>query len=69
MSELVPFEVKIALTKAEIDALKTEAILDFVERVEARLPGYNTGKGAESWLKAYRLAVYDELAEMGLKAK
>jgi hypothetical protein len=41
-----------------------QAIRAFVERVEKRLPDYNTGKGADSWLKAYRVAVMDELAEM-----
>jgi hypothetical protein len=44
------------------DARQLEAIRAFVERVEKRLPDYNTGKGADSWLKAYRLAVFDELA-------
>lgn len=43
-----------------------EAIRAFIERVEKRLPDYNTGKGADSWLKAYRLAAYDELAAMEL---
>lgn len=42
----------------------TAVIKAFVERVEKRLPDYNTGKGADSWLKAYRVAVMDELAEM-----
>ena len=41
-----------------------ELIRDFVERVEKRLPDYDTGRGAEAWLKAYRLAVYDEITEM-----
>jgi hypothetical protein len=41
-----------------------EAIRAFVERVEKRLPDYDTGRGADSWLKAYRQAVYDELDAM-----
>jgi hypothetical protein len=49
--------ILIARTDAEI-------IRAFVERVEKRLPDYNTGKGADSWLKAYRVAVMDELADM-----
>lgn len=36
----------------------------FVERVEKRLPDYDTGRGADSMLKAYRAAVYDELATL-----
>jgi len=36
----------------------------FVERVEARLPGYSSGRGADDWLKNYHRAVKDELAEM-----
>jgi len=36
----------------------------FVERVEKRLPDYDTGRGADAMLKAYRQAVYDELAVM-----
>jgi hypothetical protein len=36
----------------------------FVERVEKRLPDYDTGRGAEAMLKAYRQAVYAELTEM-----
>jgi hypothetical protein len=43
---------------------RLDAIRAFVERVEKRLPDYDTGKGADSWLKAYRQAVYDELAAM-----
>lgn len=46
-----------------------EAVRAFVERVEKRLPDYNTGKGADSWLKAYRLAVFDELAKMEQETK
>lgn len=41
-----------------------EAIRAFVERVEKRLPSYDSGRGAEAWLKAYHLAVRDELAAM-----
>jgi len=51
----------------EVEALcnrnvQLEAIRAFVERVEGRLPDYDTGRGADAMLKAYRQAVYDELA-------
>ncbi len=36
----------------------------FVERAEARLPGYSTGRGADDWLKNYHRAVKDELDAM-----
>lgn len=36
----------------------------FVERVEKRLPEYDTGRGADAMLKAYRQAVYSELDVM-----
>ena len=52
----------------DIEIGKLEAVRAFVERVEKRLPDYNTGKGADSWLKAYRLAVHYELAAMEKEA-
>jgi hypothetical protein len=45
--------------------IELEAVRAFVERVEKRLPSpYSTGRGADSWLRAYRQAVYDELKAM-----
>ena len=41
-----------------------KSIRAFVERVEKRLPDYDTGRTADAMLKAYRQAVYDELAAM-----
>jgi len=41
-----------------------EAVRAFVERVEQRLPDYDTGRGAEAWLKGYHRAIRDELAGM-----
>jgi len=41
----------------------------FVERVEKRLPDYDTGRTADAMLKAYRRAVYDELAAMEKEAE
>jgi len=52
------------LTEAELAEVKLEAIKAFVKRVEERLPEYDTGRGADSWLKAYRRAVHEELATM-----
>lgn len=40
----------------------------FVERVENRLPDYDTGRGADAMLKAYRRAVHDELAAIEKEA-
>ena len=48
---------------------KLEAIRAFVERVEKRLPDYDTGRTADAMLKAYRRAVYDELAAMEKEAE
>ena len=45
------------------------AIRAFVERVEKRLPDYDTGRTADAMLKAYRRAVYDELEAMEEGAK
>ena len=45
------------------------AIRAFVERVEKRLPDYDTGRTADAMLKAYRRAVYDELAAMEKEAE
>jgi len=45
-----------------------KSIRAFVERVEKRLPDYDTGRTADAMLKAYRRAVYDELAAMEKEA-
>lgn len=50
--------------KVALAGIRLEAVKAFVNRAEKRLPPYNTGTGADSWLKAYRQAVHDELAEM-----
>jgi hypothetical protein len=53
------------LTEAQWRIHELTIIRAFVERVEKRLPSpYSTGRGADSWLRAYRQAVYDELAAM-----
>jgi len=57
-------EPTIDLVGKLIAEAKLEAIRAFVERVEKRLPDYDTGRGADAMLKAYRQAVYDELAAM-----
>jgi len=49
--------------------IELEAIRAFVERVEKRLPDYDTGRTADAMLKAYRRAVYDELAAMEKEAE
>jgi len=49
--------------------LELEAIRAFVERVEGRLPDYDTGRGAEAWLKGYHRAIRDELAAMEKEAE
>jgi len=46
-----------------------KSIRAFVERVEKRLPDYDTGRTADAMLKAYRRAVYDELAAMEAEVK
>jgi len=67
---------RILQLEAELDGLEREstkneraAIRAFVERVEKRLPEYNTGKGADSWLREYRQAVHAELAAMEKEAE
>lgn len=56
------------MSQREMDMHKREvelaAIRAFVDRVEKRLPEYTTGREADSWLRAYRQAVYDELKAM-----
>jgi uncharacterized protein YktA (UPF0223 family) len=52
------------LTEAQWRIHELTIIRAFVERVEKRLPDYDTGRGADAMLKAYRQAVYDELAAM-----
>ena len=39
-----------------------------MERVEKRLPDYDTGRTADAMLKVYRRGVYDELAAMEKEA-
>jgi hypothetical protein len=63
MSELV------FLTEADVERITLEAIHAFVERVEKRLPDYDTGRGAEAWLKGYHRAIRDELAAMEKEAE
>jgi type IV pilus biogenesis protein CpaD/CtpE len=53
------------LTESELQQKNRDAIRAFIERVEKRLPDYDTGRGADAMLKAYRQAVYDELNAMG----
>jgi hypothetical protein len=65
MSEpLDPTTKLVILTPAEARQHDLEVIRAFVERVEKSLPDYDTGRGADAMLKAYRQAVYDELAAM-----
>jgi hypothetical protein len=55
---------EVPLVTDAVRKLRLKAIRAFVERVEQRLPDYDTGRGADSMLKAYRQAVYDELAAL-----
>jgi hypothetical protein len=59
----------VILTPAEARKYELEAIRAFVERVERRLPDYDTGRGAEAWLKGYHRAIRDELAAMEKEAE